>query len=85
MAALNRGGQEGENGMIIEEKQAQAALDDLAAFQSGDVAYIKRIEEQGMIGYGVYGADGTLLTILAERELAVATILQNGLEPASVH
>lgn len=71
--------------MFLEEKQAQAAIDDLGAFQSGDVAYVKQIEEQGMIGYGVYGADGTLLTILAERELAFATIRQNGLEAASVH
>jgi len=71
--------------MFLADNETQAAIDDLAAFQSGDVAYVKRIEEQGMVGYGVYGADGTLLTILAERELAFATIRQNGLEAASVH
>ena len=71
--------------MLLNDYDTQAAIDDLGAFQSGDVAYVKRIEEQGMVGYGVYGADGTLLTILAERELAFATIRQNGLEPVSVH
>jgi hypothetical protein len=71
--------------MNAEQKIRAISTDDFAAFLSGDVAYVKRVEKDGMTGYAVHAADGELLTILADRDVAFATVRQNGLEPLSVH
>jgi hypothetical protein len=71
--------------MTVEEKIKAISSDDFAAFLSGDVAYVKHVEKDGMSGFAVHAADGQLLTILADREVAFATCRQNGLEPLSVH
>ena len=71
--------------MNLEQKVKSIDSDDFAAFLSGDVAYIKPVEQDGMTGFAIHSADGQLLTIVAERETAFATVRQNGLEPLSVH
>ena len=71
--------------MNAEEKTTTISPDDFAAFLSGDVAYVKPVEKDGMEGFAIHGADGELLTILADRDVAFATVRQNGLEPLSVH
>lgn len=49
------------------------------------VAYVKPVVVDEVSAWAVHAADGTQLAVLAEREQALATIVQNGLEPASVH
>jgi hypothetical protein len=62
----------------------------LSALQLGllginDVAYIKRIVEDGKEGFAVHAADGTRIAVLADRDLAFIVVRQNELEPVSVH
>jgi len=50
-----------------------------------DVAYIKRIVEDGTEGFAVHAADGTRIAVLADREFAFIVVRQNDMEPVSVH
>ena len=57
----------------------------LAMLGLPDVAYVKPVEINGVTGYAVYAADGNQLTVLEDRDSAFATILENDMEPVSVH
>ena len=48
-------------------------------------AYVKRIEVDGKTVHAVHAADGTPLTVLDGRDAAFATIIQNEMQPLSVH
>lgn len=50
-----------------------------------DVAYVRKVTENGAAAYAVYAADGTPLGVMATRELAFAALKQHDLEPVSVH
>jgi hypothetical protein len=50
-----------------------------------DVAYIKRIVEDGKEGFAVHAADGTRIAVIANRDLAFVVVRQNDMEPVSVH
>jgi hypothetical protein len=63
----------------------QLSARELALLGIQDVAYIKRVEIDGSAGYAVHAADGTQIAVLAEREVAFATVRQHDLEPLSVH
>jgi hypothetical protein len=58
---------------------------DLALFGVQDLAYIKRVMVDGTTGYAVHAADGTQIAMLADRDVAFATVRQHDLEPVSVH
>ncbi|WP_142849027.1 DUF1150 family protein [Telmatospirillum sp. J64-1] len=58
---------------------------DLALWGLQDVAYVKRVMEDGEEGWAIYAADGTHMGMAPERELAFAAIKQHDLEPLSVH
>ncbi|MGH7048628.1 MAG: DUF1150 family protein [Stellaceae bacterium] len=58
---------------------------ELALFGMQDLAYIKRVVGDGTPGYAVHAADGTQIAVLADREVAFATVRQHDLEPLSVH
>ncbi len=58
---------------------------DLALFGVQDLAYIKRVMVDGTTGYAVHAADGTQIAMLADRDVAFATVRQHDLEPMSVH
>ena len=49
------------------------------------VAYVKPVEIDGHTAFAVHAADGTEITVLAQRDLAFATVRQHDLEPVSVH
>jgi hypothetical protein len=75
--------------MLREEKpifirQTQSSLD-LGAYGLETLAYVKKVTVDGQIFHSVHAADGTPLTIIAERDLAFATVRQHDLEPTSVH
>jgi hypothetical protein len=56
-----------------------------AALGLQDLAYIKPVEREGKAMVAVYAADGTELAVAASRDVAMAFIRQNELEPVSAH
>ncbi len=71
--------------MIAEHTLKTMPDADWGAFAVDHVAYVKRIEMNGQIGYAIHAADGTPITVMDNRDVAMAAVRQNGLEPASVH
>jgi len=58
---------------------------ELALFGMQDIAYIKRVTVEGAAGYAIHAADGTEIAVIADRDIAFATVRQHDLEPLSVH
>ena len=57
-----------------------------AAFGVNALAYIKPVTTtDGRSGYAVFAADGTQLSAIASRDVALAAVRQNDMEPLSVH
>ena len=50
-----------------------------------DLAYIKPVERDGKTVVAVYAADGTELAVAESRDVAIAFVRQNDLEPLSAH
>ncbi|WP_114393245.1 DUF1150 family protein [Oleisolibacter albus] len=63
----------------------QLSSQDLAAYGVNDIAYVKAVEMQGEPAFAIHAADGTVLTVLKNRDLAVATVRQHDMEPVSIH
>ena len=58
---------------------------DFAAWGAEQVAYIKPIKIDGGTVYGVFAADGQQLGLMDTPDVARAAVIQNNLEPVSVH
>jgi hypothetical protein len=58
---------------------------DLGSFGIEEMAYIKSVIVDGQKLHAIHAADGTPLTVVAERDLAFATVLQHDMRPSSVH
>ncbi len=58
---------------------------DMAILGLQDVAYVKPVVVDGQDAFSIHAADGTTIAIMADRDVAVATIRQHDLEPVSVH
>jgi hypothetical protein len=58
---------------------------ELALFGMQDLAYVKPVVVNGVTAFAVHAADGTQITVLPDREIALATLRQHDLEPLSVH
>jgi hypothetical protein len=67
------------------ERIKQMTASELALLGVQDFAYIKRVVIDGASGYAVHAADGTQIALLADRDVAFATVRQHDLEPVSVH
>jgi hypothetical protein len=63
----------------------QLSTQQLAFFGIQHLAYIKRVEVDGAIAYAIHAADGTQIAVLADRDVAFATVRRHELEPLSVH
>lgn len=50
-----------------------------------DVAYVRDVQVEGKAAYAIHSADGRAVAVMADREIAFATVRQNDLEPVSVH
>lgn len=61
------------------------SLHDLGIYGLETIAYVKPVTVDGHLYHSIHAADGTPLTVIAERDLAFATVRQHDLEPASVH
>lgn len=58
---------------------------DFAAFGLHEVAYVKRVDVAAESGYAIHAADGTRLSLMEDREVALITIRRNDMEPMSAH
>jgi len=58
---------------------------ELGLLGMNDVAYVKRVVEDGAEAFAVHAADGTRMAVIPNRDLAFAVVRQNDMEPVSVH
>jgi hypothetical protein len=58
---------------------------DVAALFVNDIAYVKPVDRDGQSAFAIHAADGTELAVVENRDLAFATVMQNDLQPVSVH
>jgi len=76
--------------MLTENRSLQfirktPSMDDLVSYGIKTLAYVKPIVVDGQLFHSIHAADGTPLTVIAERDEAFALVRQNEMEPASVH
>ncbi len=50
-----------------------------------EMAYVKTVTIDGEKLHSIHAADGTPLTVVADRMIAFATVSQHDMEPMSVH
>jgi len=58
---------------------------DLGSFGIEDIAYVKSVTIDGQKLHAIHAADGTPLTVVADRGLAFATVSQHDMQAVSVH
>ncbi len=58
---------------------------DFAEWGVQQVAYIKPVEGEGGTAFAVHAANGRQLGLMETRDMAQAALIQNDLEPVSVH
>lgn len=56
-----------------------------AALGVNQVAYVRPVEENGVGVFAIHAADGTRLSVLPEVAVAFAAIVQNDMQPLSLH
>jgi hypothetical protein len=56
-----------------------------AALGMQDVAYMKPVQRDGRTVILVHAADGTEMGVMESRDIAIAALRQNGIEPLSAH
>jgi hypothetical protein len=71
--------------MITTEKLRYISPQEFALLGMQDVAYVKSVVVNDEPGFAIFAADGTQVAVLAEREVAFATVRQHDMEPVSVH
>jgi hypothetical protein len=73
--------------LLTKSEQIKRALSsrEFGSLGIDDVAYIKSVVIDGQRLHAIHAADGTPLTVVAERDLAFATVRQHEMSPASVH
>jgi hypothetical protein len=59
--------------------------DQLQKLGMPSVAYLKPIKLNGTTGYSIHAADGTPMAMAADRDLAIAAVLENEMHPTWVH
>jgi hypothetical protein len=57
----------------------------LAMLGVQQIAYVKPVVVNGAAAYAIHAADGTPMAIAAERDAAMAAIVQHEMVPALVH
>jgi hypothetical protein len=61
------------------------STEQLAQLGLAKLAYVKPIVVNGAAGFAIHAADGTPMAVAADREVAIAAILQHEMVPALVH
>jgi hypothetical protein len=49
------------------------------------LAYVKQVIVNGATGFAIHAADGTPMAMAADRDVAIAAIVQHEMTPALVH
>jgi hypothetical protein len=57
----------------------------LAILGLNDLAYVSQVVVDGKHVYSIHAADGTMIDVMDDRDLAFAAARQYDLEPLSVH
>ncbi len=57
----------------------------LAQLGLTQIAYVRQVVVDGAPGFAIHAADGTPMALTADRDVAVAAILQHEMVPALVH
>ena len=63
----------------------QISPQDFAMLGLTDVAYVRSKPIDDVIAFAIHSADGTEVAVLPAYDTAIATILQNDLEPVGLH
>ena len=63
----------------------QISTQDLMILGLQEMAYVKPVVVDGQTAYAVHAADGREVAVMPSRDVALAAIRQNDLEPLSVH
>jgi hypothetical protein len=61
------------------------SITDFALYGAQQIAYVKPVVIEGEKLFAIFAADGQELAVIESRDLAVATVRQNDMEPLSVH
>ncbi len=69
----------------FDPRRAQLSTEALLVLGGPNTAYVKRVVVDGESGYGIHAADGTVLAVLADRDVAFAAARLHDLEPVSAH
>ena len=64
---------------------AELSSEAFASLGAQDIAYVRRVTDKDRVLFEVHGADGTPFAVFDSRDVAIAAVRQNGLEPLSVH
>jgi hypothetical protein len=67
------------------ERQRRFSEQEFAHLGIQDIAYIRPVLVDDGVAFAIHAADGTRMAVVRDRDLALATIRQNDLEPVSVH
>jgi hypothetical protein len=71
--------------MNVIERLRHISSREFALLGMNDMAYVKRVVVNDEAGFAIHSADGTQIALIADREVALATIRQHDLEAVSVH
>lgn len=71
--------------MTATERWKQIPAQEFVALGMQNLAYIKAVTADDHPAFAIHAADGTLMAVMASRDLAEAAVRQHELEPLSVH
>ena len=74
-----------ENSKSVSELLRSLSAQDFLSFGVEHIAYVRPFEEMGRKAWAIHAADGTRLSILDSRDIAINMVRQNELQPVTVH
>ena len=63
----------------------QISAEQLAELGVARIAYVKPVEFNGSQGFAIHAANGAPMALAADRDVAIALIMQHEMAPALVH
>jgi len=67
------------------DKLRHISAQEFALLGMQEVAYVKRVLVNQTVAYAIHAADGTQAALVPSLDIAIGTVMQNELEPVSVH
>ena len=78
-------GRERTSAMNVADYQRIMSERELAILGLNDLAYVSQVVVDGRHAYLIHAADGTIIDVTDDRDLAFVAARQHDLEPVSVH